>query len=92
MNLRAAMIECPGMPPEAAARAFERVAFAWGGAQLHMKKVVCRSQSHPRRPSRGAAAHLAAAIETAMLAEGGSSEDVRIVLTALLGARVWVDA
>ena len=91
VSLKNLMLECPGWTPAAAERAYERVAFQWGGTRVYMKPQACRRPCPKRGPSRGGAAHLAAAIEAAILAEGGGAETVTAILTAVLGTRVWVD-
>ena len=91
VSLKNLMLECPGWTPAAAERAFERVAFQWGGTRVYMKPQACKRPCSENGPSRGGAAHLAAAIEAAILAEGGAAVHVKAVLVALIGGRVWVD-
>lgn len=91
MNLKRVMIERSGLAPAVAELAFERVGFSWEGVRVYMKESACSGLSGSRNgPSRGGAAHLAADIEAAILAEGGTAEHVQAVFLDLRGACVWV--
>lgn len=75
--------------PDAAPRIVARVAGQWRGANLYLPLRVTRLRWAGAAP-RGAAERFAADLHAAVLAHGGTTEDARVVLAALVGRRFVV--
>lgn len=77
------VVDVHGIAPIVAARG--------GGARVYMtRSAVRRRWYRDHREPRGAAEMVAAEIEQAVLASGGTMEHVERVLTMTLGGYLWI--